>query len=172
MRTPRPPYINYLSRFNPVRTYMAGPIFEPGADELQADIAIWRQAIFGPYTSSGDSGSEYVSWDCIGRFYYAGPSILRSHGAACEVNLVDACLKEVAAADVVFVHIDTQRTIGSLVEAGYAAALGKPVFVWFLTEQLRWEYYFLKDLADEHAITNEPTRAWRMFEEFCVRKRL
>ena len=73
------------------------------------------------------------------------------------------CLNEVASADVLFVWVDREGTIGTLVEIGAAFEKHKQIFVAFADDQLAKLFYFIKQLATVAVITSDVKAAWSLF---------
>ena len=154
---PRP-----YSRFpatSTVRVYAAGAVFCADLDLDDNEVLEpWRAEIFSCETDELTNDAAPAT----GRFVYAGPSIVLDHGIACE-GLAQDCLAEVTGADVLFVWIDRENTIGTLVEIGGAYATKKPIFVAFADEALAELFYFAKQLATVAVITADVKAAWQLF---------
>lgn len=90
------------------------------------------------------------------------------------VGIARHCLTWIDEADLVFAWIDSPDAYGSLVEIGYARAIGRPVFVAFASEALLRNLWF----AAAAASTDDPLdhQSWaplvfpsakEAFEQFC-----
>ena len=148
-----------------VRVYVAGAIFRLMGPNEAADVCgtnealdTWRAEIFQCEAHQLSSEAEPI----VGRFVYAGPTIVDNHGCACE-GLADNCLDEVADADALFAWIDCEETIGTLVEIGAARAGHKPTFITFANGRLAEHFYFIKQLATVAVITPDVMAAWKLF---------
>lgn len=105
------------------------------------------------------------------RIVYAGPFFVRcdhgcyhgpgSHGAGGDMvpcpddppprsEVASACLRQVAGADVVYVRLDHREAFGTLVEVGYAAALGKPIVLDVVPGFDTSDFWFVQELARQH----------------------
>ena len=127
-----------------------------GGDQLDP----WRTDIFG---CEADELNTYTTpKTTIGRFVYAGPTIVEGHGLNHD-GLAQDCLAEVAAADALFVWLDREDTIGTLVEIGAAYAARKPIFIAFAAEELAEHFYFAQQLATAAVITADVKTAWDLF---------
>ena len=151
-----------------VRVYAAGAIFsveqaETADGEGHYDrLDPWRELIFGEAYIDGSYKGGTYKYPPTGRFTYAGPSVVQTHGCA-EESLASTCLAEVAAGDTLFAWIDREKTIGTLVEIGAAYATKKPVFVAFADEALAELFYFAKQLATVAVIAADVKAAWDLF---------
>lgn len=148
-----------------IYVYAAGAIFRElgpndgaGITPPDEEIEPWRATVFDcdPSSLSNETGPT------VGRFVYAGPTIVDNHGATCE-GLADECLAEVAGADALFAWVDREETIGTLVEIGAAHARGKPIFVAFADARLAKHFYFVEQLATVAVATPDVTAAWNSF---------
>jgi hypothetical protein len=155
-----------------IRVYAAGAIFrEMGPNEAAGvthpneELEPWRAEVFGCDLEDLCSQPRQDHPDrpvpTVGRFVYAGPTIVDNHGGALE-GLADECLAEVAGAHALFAWVDREETVGTLAEIGAAHAYRKPIFVAFADAHLAEHFYFIKQLATVAVIT-DVTAAWNLF---------
>lgn len=110
----------------------------------------WRTGIdgFDVYSDFEQHDRETESVDC-GAFHYSGPFIL--YGAGGHVsghtpykeehqNTWDIDKRQIERADLIVAYLDDTQAFGTLVELGYAAALGKPIALGF-SEQMKSRDY-------------------------------
>jgi hypothetical protein len=149
----------------PCRVYMAGAVIEE--KEVRYDGAAaarlphvlpWRWEIFG----LGPENHLRADSSAVGRFHYAGPTILCDHGIG-KHGLASRCLRELAAADTLFGWIDRTDTVGTLAEIGAAHSWHKPRFLAFANETLASHFYFARQLAHGAVVTPSVTEAWKLF---------
>jgi len=161
-------------KFETVRVYAAGAVLDTenwknaiedeDGNEFDAEfeiVARWRADIFGVVDNYGLHAGEAE----VGRFRYAGPTILDSHGQAFE-ELASRCLDELDQADVVFAWVDRLDTIGTIAEIGAAYSQGKPILIAFATAELADHFYFIEQLATISIIAPDALMAWRSFMQW------
>lgn len=138
----------------------------------------WRLAICHP--SHHDPRLSDYRWSRGDRpnskykavWVYGGPTITTDHDARqhgldrTHGDVLSTCLAEIANSDVVFAYINSDDTHGTLVEIGYAKALGKPVFVAFDDDGRSEEAWFAGEIADGTYVADKPQDAWRVFENW------
>lgn len=142
------------------KVYCAGRIGYHNSD--------WRRdygaSVYGSVEEMLESGPVYaeIGMRKYGGIAYAGPHLIdpdapghgRGFGAAVghvddRRELVNACLQQIKDADIVMALLYDDEAYGTLVEIGYAKALGKPVWVaagpFFDSD----EHWFALQLADK-----------------------
>jgi hypothetical protein len=150
------PYVSAtLATTEPV--YVAGAVLDEGPCEYGENVLPWRAEIFGLHKFDSDEGEVRA-----GRFKYAGPTIAYSHGDATE-GLASRCIAEVEASRVMFVWVDRPDTVGTIAEIGAAYALRIPIFVAFMNDGLRRQFYFACQLATAAVIAPNAVSAWQCF---------
>jgi nucleoside 2-deoxyribosyltransferase len=161
-----------------VSVYIAGPVIETGEQDVEypegtvkettgngneGPVLLWREEIFvDPNADSGTCGFMQAGELSVGRFQYAGPSIVGGHGYGYH-ELAKTCLAEVSKSDVLFAWIDRKDTVGTMVEIGAAHSLQKPIFVAFANQGLAKRFYFAKQLAAVAITAPDALAAWKMF---------
>jgi hypothetical protein len=163
--TPRPYDLRVTE---PARVYVAGSVLESVSSSFideagqeqeieDARILPWRTQLF-----QADDDALQAGKASIGRFIYAGPTILESHGQ-CQHGLGEDCLNQVLRADVLFAWIDREDTIGTLAEIGAASAQRKPIFIAFANRDLAEHFYFAQHLSWVTVVTPSVSFAWKLF---------
>jgi hypothetical protein len=149
-----------------VSVYVAGSVIEPtNRDEAGGEgrVLPWREEIFvDPSADSGSCGAMQAGQHSVGRFWYAGPSIVAGHGYGSH-ELAKTCLTEVSESDVLFAWIDRADTVGTMVEIGAAHSLQKPIFVALANQGLAKLFYFAVQLATVAVISPDALMAWKTF---------
>jgi hypothetical protein len=177
-----------VAEFNEVRIYAAGKITKNG----------WRHKLFPVESGYDYSNSTAYAWPDeiaipgLPGAVYVGPHFLSDdhgcfhgenlHGvaagsAACggvypglsRPDVAKRCLAALEEATHVFVWIDDPSAYGTLVEIGYARALGKQVHVYVSDkcDQLA-DLWFAGQIASAYVETKDYVAAW---EDFCLRLR-
>ena len=157
-----------------LRVYLAGAVFDvdecwegEGSCEM---IAPWRGEIFDTnedrviqtdYHDDDTQGETVEHGNLI--FIYSGPAIEGCHGSYSGGDLPSRCIDQVIRSDLLFVWIDRDDTIGTLVEVGAAWADKKFIFAAFANVELSDKFYFVRDLASRWLVTESVKKAWDKF---------
>lgn len=150
----------YFADNTMVRVYVAGAVLDDDGEDPV--LLQWRAQIWGDAAEDNDERSRY---GCAGRFQYAGPSILTSHGQTVD-TLANECMSEVYGSEVLFAWIDRHEQIGTIAEIGAAYAWRRPIFIASINEELYGRFYFIQQLATVAIIAPSAVSAWWFFEQW------
>lgn len=139
----------------PLKVYFAGKVMENDAEDGDSVVGIdmWRNCVFNQKYSScvavGDERNIGIDIE------YAGPTIDDcGHGFANPLDengrreTVKRCLEQICASDLVYAYIDSKDTPGTLVELGFAHAVGRTIAICYSSQELMESLWFPKLLPE------------------------
>jgi hypothetical protein len=121
---------------------------------ISKGVVLGRYDYVGPYRQEDDELNRKYAGD------FHGTTARGQHGSMdsdVEDEVVLRCRQAILNADLVFAYVNRPDAFGTLVEIGYAAALGKYLLI-YVDEEARWDwgdYWFAEKMASSRIYLRE-----------------